>query len=155
MNFFDVAKSIKIFHGMNPDQLGKIKNLLEEYSFKTADWVVIEGQDATSMYMLRSGMVEVWKSFNGDKEGFCLGELKAGDCFGEMSLVDCQSRSASVLAKTDLSVYCLSYGAVAQLYETDPRLFGLLVINIAREISRRLRRSDHTLVEFALPPSFE
>ena len=155
MTFQEVANKIKIFHGMNVEQLTKIKDVVEEYSFKKGDWVVIEGQDATSMYILRSGNVEVWKSFNGDREGFCLGELKAGDCFGEMSLVDCQSRSASVLAKSDLSVFCLSYGSVAQLYETDPRLFGLLMINIAREISRRLRKSDMTLVEFALPPSFE
>ena len=152
MKFQDLAKKIKIFHGLNTEQLKRIEPYLEEIKFTPGEWVFEEGTNATGMFVIRSGSIEVWKSVESEKCGFCLGGLVAGDCFGEMSLVDCQRRSANVLAKTDLSVFYLPYDAMSQIYESDPKLFGLLILNIAREISRRLRSTDNSFVEFALPP---
>ncbi len=151
MTLNNLAHDIKIFHGLKPEELAHITPHLQTSTFHKGDWVVNEGTDADGMYVIQSGEVEVWKSANGEKKGVCIGELESGDCFGEMSLVDCQRRSASVLAVTELAVMSLSYYAISLLYEEDPKLYGLLMMNIAREISRRLRRCDQTILEFALP----
>ena len=149
--FLNLAKDVKIFHGLEPSELEIIIPYLQKCTFVEGDWVVKEGSDADSMYIICRGNVEVWKSAEGREQGFRLGELIAGDCFGEMALVDCQRRSASVLAQSDLVAYSLSYYAMGRIYEEAPRLYGLLIMNIAREISRRLRSSDKTVAEFALP----
>ncbi len=146
-----LAKKIKILHGMSHEQISEIVPRLNKQTFAQGDWVVEEDAPANGMYIIFHGSVQVWKTSHNKKQGFCLGELTVGDCFGEMALIDCQNRSASVIAASDLTVYHFPYEAMAHLYEQNPKLYGLLLLNISREISRRLRTTDRTLVEFALP----
>lgn len=148
-----LGKDIKIFHGFKREQMVEIQTYLEEKSFNRGIYVVEEGTDASCMYILLNGEVEIWKASDNNQKAFCLGKLSDGDCFGEMSLVDCQRRSASVLAVSDLSVLVLPYSAMTKIYKTDPKLYAILLMNIAREISRRLRESEQTLLQFALPAS--
>lgn len=147
----EIAKDIKIFHGLTQEQLDELQPYLEAISFPRGTWIVEEGQTADGMYIICEGTVQVWKSANKKKQGVCLGELGEGDCFGEMSLIDCQTRSANVVTTTDIHALRLPYQAMAEIYEQDPEFYGLLLLNISREVSRRLRETDRTIVEFALP----
>lgn len=151
MRFQNLASDIKIFHGLTPEQLAVIEPHLVEDNYQLGDWVVDAGETASAMYMVRSGEAEIWMESEGQKQGLCLAELSAGDAFGEMSLLDCQCRVASVLAISELKLFCLPYRAMAELYEHYPKVYGLLLLNIGRELSRRLREADKTLMAFALP----
>ncbi len=71
-----------------------------------------------------------------------LAELHEGDFFGEMSFVDMMPRSASVQAMEDAVIWVWPYTLLREMYVTDMKCYTLLVMNIAREISRRLRRAD-------------
>jgi len=150
MSLPDLAKNIKIFHGMTPQQVGKVASHLRAMSYSKGDWVVEENIPATGLYIIRRGTAQVWKGMKKGHEKFCLGQMDEGDCFGEMAMIDCQKRSASVIAVTGLKLYFLPVEAMFKIYQQDPRLYGLFLLNIAREISRRLRKTDRTLVEFAL-----
>lgn len=147
----DLGEKVKIFHGLSPTQMKRIEPELQEFEYQSGDWVVEEGDQGMAMYIVLSGTVEVWRKVGRRKKGFCLGTLKTGDCFGEMCLIDCQKRSAGVRAKTRLTVMRFPFQAMNKLFIDDPELFGLLLLNISREISRRLRAGDASLVEFALP----
>src|SRR5262249_30478825 len=81
---------------------------------------------------------------------FCLAVLKRGDCVGEMSLIDIQPRSATVRAVSDSALYLLEHAEIGKLYSSDLEAYTLLVLNIAREISRRLRRADQVLVDMGV-----
>lgn len=150
-DFFKLARDIKIFHGLSDTQLQVIWPYLEKIEESRGTWIVEEGGHADGMFIIYEGTVQVWKNSGGKKQGLCLGELTGGDCFGEMSLIDCQNRSANVVTTSDLKAFHLPYTAMAKIYEQDPKLYGLFLLNIAREVSRRLRSTDRTLVEFALP----
>ena len=67
-----------------------------------------------------------------------------------MSLIDIQPRSATVRALRPSVLYVLDQAAIARLYHTDPEVYLMLVLNIAREISRRLRRADQVLVDMGV-----
>jgi len=150
-SFPDIAKDIKIFHGLSDEQLTMLQPYLENVSFPRGSWIVEEGTEADGMFIICQGSVQVWKNAGGKRQGVCLGELGEGDCFGEMSLIDCQNRSANVVTTTDLEAMRLPYSAMAELYKKDPEFYGLFLLNISREVSRRLRNADRTVVEFALP----
>ena len=84
------------------------------------------------------------------EEELILAVLHRGDCFGEMSLLDIQPRSATVRARTDVSLLVLPYRELLGLEERDHHTFALFVLNIAREVSRRLREAQRLLVTFEL-----
>ena len=99
-----------------------------------------EGDKAESMYVLETGEVAVLKDWGGEQH--LLGRLHQGDCFGEMALLDLFPRSASVLAVADCTAIELTTASLFRLYETDLEQFALIQMNIARELSRRLRVAD-------------
>ena len=74
--------------------------------------------------------------------------LGVGDVFGEMELIDMQRRSATVRALEAVSVLALSNGDLFRIYESDLPTFTLIVLNLARELSRRLRSIDDLAVHY-------
>jgi CRP/FNR family transcriptional regulator, cyclic AMP receptor protein len=101
---------------------------------------VREGEEAASMFLLLRGRVEVRTEEGGVR--LRLGTLGPGDCFGEMGILDLQPRSASVVALEPSEALELSSMAIHGLYEHDLEQFALLWMNLARELSRRLRQAD-------------
>jgi CRP-like cAMP-binding protein len=67
-----------------------------------------------------------------------------------MSLVDIQPRSATLRARGAARLYAFDQAEVAKLYANDLQTYALLLHNIAREISRRLRCADQLLVDVGI-----
>jgi len=119
-----------------------------------------EGEVADRMYVLETGRVEVFRCWQ--QREFALCRLGAGDCFGEMALLDLAPRSAGVRALEDSRAMEISAADLYALFERDPEQFTLIQMNLAREISRRLRATDEQLFRLwvgadagvAEPPDF-
>lgn len=102
-----------------------------------------EGEAANAMFVLESGRVSVVKRREGVDHH--LRDLGAGDCFGEMALIDMSPRSASVIALEDCSALRLTNADLLRVYQADLEQFALIQMNIARELSRRLRIANERL----------
>jgi CRP-like cAMP-binding protein len=102
-----------------------------------------EGDVATGMYVLERGRVEVFKTWAGRE--LIVQRFAAGDCFGEMALLDLAPRSASVRAIEDCGAIEITSADLLRLFERDATSFALIQMNIAREMSRRLRATDERL----------
>jgi len=68
--------------------------------------------------------------------------LKSGNFFGEMAILETLPRSATVVADKTLTCFSLSSMAFYHLYESIPAQHSVLILNIARDLSRRLRHLD-------------
>lgn len=110
---------------------------------KAGDFFFREGDPASSMFVLETGHVTVSKSWQGFE--LLLRRLDEGDCFGEMALLDLFPRSATVRADADCRAIEVSAANLYRLFEHDPEQFALVQMNIAREMSRRLRVTDDLL----------
>lgn len=104
---------------------------------------VREGDLGDKVYVLEEGRVEVLKTV-GNQERL-LKELGPGDCFGEMALLDISPRSATVRALETCRALEVPASTLYQLYEQDLEQFSLLSLNMAREVSRRLRETERLL----------
>lgn len=102
-----------------------------------------EGELGESMFVLESGRVAVVRELDG--EALTLAELDSGDCFGEMALIECMARSATVQALEDCRAFELAFAALHELYRFDNDQFLLIQMNLARELSRRLRKAGDLL----------
>ncbi len=112
-----------------------------------------EGEAANAMFVLESGRVSVVK--RRDDVDHHLRELGAGDCFGEMALIDMSPRSASVIALEDCSAIRLTNADLFRVYQADLEQFALIQMNIARELSRRLRIANERLFFVEQEPELE
>ena len=112
-----------------------------------------EGDPGHGMFVLETGSVTVSKSWQSHE--LLLGHLVRGDCFGEMALLDLFPRSASVRAELGCVAIELTSANLYRLFERDVEQFALIQMNIAREMSRRLRIADDRLFRAQMGESLE
>lgn len=110
---------------------------------RRGDFFFHENDTPACMFVLESGHVTVSKSWQ--EHELLIRRLGPGDCFGEMALLDLCPRSATVRADEDCSAIELTSDNLYRLFEHDVEQFALIQMNIAREMSRRLRITDDLL----------
>ncbi|MFT4562785.1 MAG: CRP/FNR family cyclic AMP-dependent transcriptional regulator [Gammaproteobacteria bacterium] len=135
-------QSHALFGGVSDESLALIIPLFKQVSFEKGATVVNEGEQGNRMFFIRQGSVEVVKNTDATPPTRQLAILGEGDSFGEMELIDVQPRSASVRALERLNLWTLSNEDMYEIYQRDKELFIIILMNIAREISRRLRKMD-------------
>ncbi len=132
-----------LFGGLQPAELDLLRSLMKEERFSAATDIVKEGDLGDRLYFVVEGSVEVVKACPDDEEASGrLAVLHAGDTFGEMELIDIQRRSATVRALEEVVALTLSNRDLYRVSQENLHTFAMLVMNIAREISRRLRKTN-------------
>jgi CRP/FNR family cyclic AMP-dependent transcriptional regulator len=109
-------------------------------------YVFREGEAGSCMYVVIQGDVEVLKKSRGGHDSR-VAVLGPGDWFGEMSIIDVQPRSATVLTVSPSRLVKITAADLDRLYRADVKAYALIVQNIARELSRRLRVADGILAD--------
>ncbi len=141
----NLLQSMPVFGGVSKETL---KFLIDHSSMRSLlpdNYFFHEGDDAISMFVLERGKVAIYKQWGG--EDHLLKHLSQGDCFGEMALLDLYPRSASVMAVEPCDAIELQSSILLKLYQHDLEQFTIIQMNIAREISRRLRSADNQLFQ--------
>ena len=64
-----------------------------------------------------------------------------------MGIIDDQPRSATVLSVSPAHLVKITASDLDRLYRFDVKAYSLIVLNIAREMSRRLRVADGILAD--------
>lgn len=134
-------QNVPIFAGLNEAALNLLWERAKEIKMPAGDVVVREGEAGNRLFVVGEGQVRVCKHFGqpGEVE---LAQLAPRNFFGEMCILETLPRSATVQAITDATLYSLNSLAFYHLYEAMPAQHSILVLNIARDVSRRLRRLD-------------
>ncbi|MDE2130698.1 MAG: cyclic nucleotide-binding domain-containing protein [Betaproteobacteria bacterium] len=142
-NRLELLQRMPIFGGIREEALAVLLQRARVAVVPTADYFFRENDPAQSMFVLEAGSVRVIKSWQGrDVE---LRRLAPGDCFGEMALIDLYPRSASIRAAEDCRALEFGPEDLMHLFEHDMEQFALIQMNLARELSRRLRDTDAKL----------
>jgi CRP-like cAMP-binding protein len=149
----DFLRSVPIFQDLKGPSLEILYNFLEERKWDVGETICAEGELGRTMYVIREGEVDVErKSTLGNQVSIV--RLGPGECFGEMTLVELQPRSASVIVRKKAVTYALTNLDLWNLYKSDNFAYVIILQNITRMLSRRLRKADSRIVEFlemALP----
>jgi CRP-like cAMP-binding protein len=140
-------REIGLFGALSDEILDHLCRTLQQKRIGAGEAVFKEGDPAREMYVLLDGEMEVLKkSRRGRDQRVAI--LGPSDTFGEMSVIDMQQRSATVRALAPSRVLRISTEDMDALYRHDLKSYTLIVLNVARELSRRLRVTDSILADF-------
>ena len=151
MDFESIApiiKKIALFGGLTDEQINSVGALLETVSYRHGDLIFQEGKEPSHIYIIKSGKVKIVCETK-NKNPFEIVVLDVGECFGETSVIGILPHSGSALATEETELIVLSRNILMKLYQTDAKLFGIIILNIAREACRRLYRTNYALLQYA------
>ena len=143
--------SHSLFGGITEEQISSIRHFFVAEEFSEGEFIEREGESGDRIYFIIEGQVEILKKITESGNLSRIFMFSEGDVFGEMELLDVQPCAASVRALKPTKALTLSNKGLYQISKYDLKVFSLMIMNLARDISRRLRKADDII---ALCPEF-
>ncbi len=139
-----ILSRIAIFGGATEIQQREIFRRLETGTIEKGTYIFRKGEEPSHIYIVKSGEVELL--IPGADVTIQKKALGVGECFGQVALMSMQQHAVSAVASEPSEIIVLSRSALHQLRHEDIELFALLMMNIARELARRLKFTDEMLL---------
>jgi len=140
-------REVGLFGALNDTVLEYLITQLKPSHVEAGAFVFREDDPARDFYVVLAGEMEVLKKSRMGRETR-VAILGPHDCIGEMSVIDMQPRSATVRALSPGHLLKVSTEDMDALYRYDLKSYSLIILNIARDLSRRLRVTDRLLADF-------
>ena len=132
---------VPIFAGLDEGALKILLANAERTVHLGGDVIVREGEVTDCMYLVEAGEISIIKNFVSENP-VELAVLEAGEFFGEMCILETLPRSATARAAGEATVVSVASSSFYRLFEKMPKQHSILLLNIARDLSRRLRQLD-------------
>jgi CRP-like cAMP-binding protein len=108
-------KSIPLFQTVSDEELAEIAPFAEETTVEAGTQLVREGDFSYEFFAIEEGEAEVTRS------GEHLATLGPGDFFGEIGVLERDTRTASVVAKTDMGLVTLTGWDMKRMEKAMPQ----------------------------------
>jgi predicted acylesterase/phospholipase RssA/CRP-like cAMP-binding protein len=139
-------RNVPVLAGLPEEMLEQLAEQVREVSFRAGAWVMREGDPAESLFIVRSGRLEVL--IEGPSETL-LRVLRRGDVLGELALLRQGTRSASVRARRDVELLELGREEFEALIERAPSF----ALGLTRAMGAQLAASRAPIVAQTPPRS--
>lgn len=146
---FNKLQDRPLFMGVDSEAFKKFAQVASYRQYQAGEVIIKEGEQKDALMVIEKGQVEVFKgdiglyaddqkiaTLSGDKK-FC--DIFRGDILGEMSLIDVEPASATVRAVTEVGIWSIDRVDLAAVLRKDLTTYIVIITNIARILSRRLR----------------
>ena len=135
-------EEMDIVNGFTPKELEVLKKKLYCETYKEGDTIFREGDTGRDMYFLTKGSVSVKIRLRERNQLKRIFTFTSGVIFGEVALLDGKPRSADIWSEEDTEVYRLSLEHFNYFRKENPEIAIKLIQNMARTLTRHLRRSS-------------
>jgi len=140
-----IISQLRIFGGVTDRQRDLILHRLEIGHFKKGECVFRQGDQPLYIYIVKAGQIDI--QIKEHEVVVQKHHLRVGECFGEASMMSMHAHTATAFASEDSKIVVLSRHTLIQLKHDDLELFALLMMNLARELARRLYLTDKIVLE--------
>ena len=140
-SLFNALATIPVLTGIDVSALQLIAREGIVRDFGPYTWIVREGDEGHSFFILAMGDVEVIKHADAP-HAVTLATLRQGDFFGEMCVVEPMPRAASVRTLTAVRAIEVRAATLHHLFKQMPEQYAIVLLNVARDMARRLRHID-------------
>ena len=143
----DQLRQNRLFQGVDSATIELLLRELKPEIANPGDCIIREGDASDVMFAIINGELEVLSHGGSTVADVRVALLGPGDWVGEMALLGTsQPRSASVRALAPTTLLRLPAADVKRLIEErDVAQYTRIILNIARELGRRLRVADRLI----------
>jgi CRP/FNR family cyclic AMP-dependent transcriptional regulator len=131
----EVLKHVPLFADLNDDELKRVASVFKERRFSEGETIIQQGSGAAAFFVIDSGEAKVF--VDGKEQRV----LKPGAYFGEMALIDAGTRTASVIASSDLVCSGVTFWDFRPLVEQNG-VIGWKLLQSLIEIYRSERKGQ-------------
>jgi len=128
-------RKIPLLADLSEEEIIKVKGELRYRHFPKRSVVLHKGGSADALLFLLSGQLQVI-DVTEDGRAVGLRMLTAGDFFGEIALINGSTRSASVVATTEVLVAFLPASTALHLFSHSPSVARKMLGHLAQKIQR-------------------
>ena len=118
-------RSVPFFGGMSKRELAAIAQQTDEVDVPAGRVLAREGDFGDEFFIIDAGTAEVTRG------GDAIAELGPGDFFGEMALLEADRRTATVTAKTPMSLVVMTRPNFRSLDRAQPEVHATVAKAIA------------------------
>ena len=146
---FNELQDRPLFSGVESQAFNNFAQVAKYLEYQPGEVIIKEGEQKDALMVIEKGQVEVSKgdlslydedqkiaTISGERK-FC--DVFRGDILGEMSLIDVEPASATVRAVTKVGIWSIGRVDFAAVLRKDLTTYIVVITNIARILSRRLR----------------
>ncbi|KAG8551934.1 hypothetical protein GDO81_004344 [Engystomops pustulosus] len=99
--YFSFLRSVSLLKDLPEEKLSKIIDCLEVDFYDKGDYIIREGEEGNTFFIIAKGKVCVTQAVEGSTEPQEIKTLGVGDYFGEKALISEDVRSANIIAEED------------------------------------------------------
>jgi CRP/FNR family transcriptional regulator, cyclic AMP receptor protein len=130
--------------GVAPDDLMVLADYFTPYQGVKGTVIFRKDDEESFMCLIQVGSVQIFASER-EAAGEPISTLGKGHTVGEMALIDGEPRSAYAYLAQDTELFVMTRSSFHTLQQEHPVLWGKLLLQIARQMSARLRQTSDSL----------
>ena len=127
-----ILRKISLFRSLNDNEFETLAESASCQTYLPGETLIRQGDAGDSMYVLVEGLLDVYRSGDGNTETR-VARIQTGRFFGEMSLLTGEPRSATIRASLNSVVLTIQKPAMVNLLENRP----VLVDHLSRSLAER------------------
>jgi CRP-like cAMP-binding protein len=141
----EMVKDHRLLRGLNEQTCRRLAETLQAETALPGQTLMAEGETASHMFLVLAGELEVLHKGDADHD-VRVALLGPGDWVGEMAILGGAPRSATVRAVAPTLLLRLTAADVEEHLARDAASeYAKLLMNVARELARRLRVADRLI----------
>ncbi|XP_078129150.1 cGMP-dependent protein kinase 2 [Sander vitreus] len=139
--YFSFLRSVSLLQGLPEEKLAKVVDCLEVDYFEKGEYIIREGEEGNTFFIIAKGEVIVTQSTEGLAEPQEIKTLGVGDYFGEKALISEDVRSANIICSEN-DTHCLvvdrdNFNQMVGTYEELQSYLKEYVEELSRSDERR------------------
>lgn len=115
------------------------------YQLESDETLFEIGEHGDNFFIILQGSFAYYKIH--DQQYAFIRDYKVGEQIGFMSMIALHNRVGTAIAKQDSIVVEITSTMFQELHNRSPIDFGILMINLSREMARSLRKVDNLVVQ--------
>ncbi len=135
-------QNMPVFGGLREDSIRLLISGCSCVEHAPGEAFFTEGERGDSAFVVVSGHASLYKHGSDNGTLHKIRSFQATECFGSMALLGVYPRSGVVIADDHCHAIEIKADQLFMLYQQDPEQYMLIFMNMARDLSRRLRDGD-------------